>query len=141
MANWDNHLRQAEHNERLAAQLNADLQLRHWDWLITIAFYAAVHYVEAAFFFIDEIVHTETACKDTDRHAFRATQVRHHLGDGCWRSYRKLQIASYNVRYLALAEQQPANTAIQYYPLDEARRFYTMHLAQVRQTVKDRLAQ
>ena len=123
MANWDNHLRQAEHNKNLAAQLETDSNLRHWDWLITIDFYSAVHYVESAFFFTD-IVHTETACQDGDKHAFRSQNVRKHLGNECWRSYRKLQQASYNVRYLALANAQPTDIAIKYYSLNDAKNMH-----------------
>lgn len=140
MANWDNHLKQAQHNERLAAQMEANPDLKHWDWLITIAFYAAVHYVEAAFFFTN-IGHTEQACQDGDMHAFRARNVQVHLDKDSWKSYRKLQNASYNVRYLALAQQQPTDIAIHYYSLADAKQFFTTHLAQVRETVLKKLAQ
>ena len=141
MANWDNHFRQAKHNEALAGQLEATSDLRHWDWLITTAFYAAVHYVEAAFFFISDIVHTETACLNGDKHAFRTRGVRSNLGNECWRSYRKLQEASYNVRYLALANTQPLDIAIKYYSLNDAKDLYNLHLAKVRQCVEAKLAQ
>jgi hypothetical protein len=138
MANYLDHLNQAEHNESFAAQLDANPNLQHWDWLITVAFYAAVHYVEALFFFHNDIVHTELACPEHDKHAFRARKVRALLGDKCWRSYRKLQDASYNARYLAFA--QPTKIAVQYYSRNDAKNMYSIHLATMRDAVKQQLA-
>jgi hypothetical protein len=137
MANLLDHLNQAEHNESFAAQLDGDPDLRYWDWLITVAFYAAVHYVEALFFVHREIGHTETACPDLDRHAFRARKVKDLLGTKCWRSYRKLQDSSYNVRYLDLAK--PTKIAVQYYSRNDAKNMYSTHMAKVRDAVKQEL--
>jgi len=60
MANLTDHLDQARHNEKLAQNLLNDPDLQHWDWLITIAFYTAVHYAEAVFFV--NFGHTESTC-------------------------------------------------------------------------------
>lgn len=133
MANLLDHLEQAKHNESFAAQLDADPGLQHWDWLITVAFYAAVHYVEALFFMHSDIVHTQSACTGHDKHAFRASKVKDLLGTGCWRSYRKLQTSSYNARYLAFA--QPAKIAVQYFSRDDAKRMYSVNLSNVRNAV------
>jgi hypothetical protein len=140
MANLRNHLDQAEHNKSFAAQLDADPALSHWDWLITVAFYAAVHYVEALFFLDPDIGHTEEACPDgLSEHAYRAGKVKDLLGKDCWKSYRNLQNASYNVRYLGLAQKQPANIAVDYYSCDDAKRMYSVHLSIVRNAVQAEL--
>lgn len=135
MANLLNHLNQAKHNEIFAKQLDADTRLIHWDWLITVSFYAAVHYLEALFFVHSDIVHTELACVTGDLHAFRAAKVRQLLGRDCWKSYRRLLDASYNVRYLGLADREPDKLAVDYYSSDEARRMYRVHLSKVRDAV------
>ncbi len=137
MANLLDHLKQAEHNKSFAEELDVNPDLRHWDWLITAAFYAAVHYVEALFFLDPGIVHTEEACPDSvTEHAYRAGKVKELLGNECWKSYRNLQDASYNVRYLGLARKRPAKIAIDYYTRDDAKRMYSVHLSKVRDAVR-----
>ena len=42
-----NHLRQAKHNEKLVDFLNKEIPDDFFDWKITIAFYATLHYVRA----------------------------------------------------------------------------------------------
>jgi hypothetical protein len=56
MASLKTHKTQAKHNEILSKQL---LCTKFSDWSTTCAFYAALHYVEAAFTTIPEILHTE----------------------------------------------------------------------------------
>jgi hypothetical protein len=139
MANYRNHLRQARHNEAFAAQLAADKSLPYFDWLITVCFYAAVHYAEALFYFQPEIQHTESACPvDEERHAYRARMLRRTAGEQCYRSYRKLRDASYNVRYLGLAMQRPNDIAVHYYTLADAQRMFSDALANVRIAVESR---
>lgn len=48
MAVFDVHLAQAKHNEKLSNRLGARLASK--DWFVTTAFYAAIHYIEAALF-------------------------------------------------------------------------------------------
>ena len=45
MSDTQNHFSQAVHNETLAASLLSKLTYK--DWLITVSFYSALHYVEA----------------------------------------------------------------------------------------------
>lgn len=140
MANYPIHLRQARHNEAFAAQLAADTALPFFDWLITVCFYAAVHYAEALFYFQPGIVHTESACPAGEvRHAYRARMLRQIAGHKCWHSYRKLLDASYNVRYLGLAMQHPNQIAVQYYTRADARRMYSEMLANVREAAQSHL--
>ncbi len=40
----DDHLRQADHNEKLAATL---FKTKYYDWTVTTYFYAALHYMDA----------------------------------------------------------------------------------------------
>ncbi len=142
MANYPNHWRQAQHNEAFAAELAGHDPLPYLDWLITVSFYAAVHYAEALFFFQEGIVHTESACPDQmSQHAFRMRKIREILGKQCWKSYRKLQVSSYNVRYLGLAQEKPADIAVQYYSLQDAKRMYSVHLRKVRDAIQQELDQ
>ena len=136
MANLPDHLNQAKHNETLAEKLIAE-DLRHWDWLITIAFYAAVHYAEAVFFI--EFGHTETACRTGDKHAYRARKVKELFGGECWRSYRKLQTSCYNVRYLGLADRKPGEIAVRYYSLEQAKQMYNDDLTKFREAALGKL--
>ena len=59
-----------------------------------------------------------------------------YLGNRCWKCYRKLQNATYNVRYLGLARARPLEIAVQYYSRDDAQRMYSTDLAIVREEVK-----
>jgi len=141
MANLPDHLQQAEHNESFAAQLYQDGHLQHWDWLITVCFYAAVHYAEALFFACSAFVHTESVPDGKDRHAFREKGVLDILGRNCYKSYRRLRLSSHDVRYLGRSKQRPGQIAINYYSLDDARKMYDSVLPSVREAVLAKLKQ
>lgn len=138
MADLVDHYGQAQHNEEFAESLNAQPDLAYWDWLITVSFYAAVHYVEAYFSTVSSLGHSEQACGKLSPHTFRARAVKEHLR-ACWRSYRKLQDASWNVRYLALANQGQSGLAVSYYSRRDASRMYDVHLDTIRETVNKKL--
>jgi len=132
-------LRQAEHNQEFAKSLDQQQNLKFWDWLITAAFYAAVHYVEAFFFTVNAIGHTEKA-HSQNPHKFRQHNVKEYLGIDCWKSYRKLQDASYNVRYLALAtSKHKLGTATSYYKRKDASTFLVVDLKKIQETVTKKL--
>jgi hypothetical protein len=141
MANLPDHLRQAQHNETFAEQLYQDGHLQHWDWLITVCFYAAVHYAEALFFACSAFTHTESVPNGKDKHAFREKKVLDILGHDCYRSYRKLRLSSHDVRYLGQSKQRPGQIAIHYYSLADARKMYSSHLPKVREAVLAKLKQ
>lgn len=140
MADLLDHIKQAKHNQGFAEQLDRDQGLRHWDWLITIAFYSAIHYVEA-FFVTTSIGHTEKACRNENQHSFRQQTVRTFLGHNCWKSYRKLQDASYYVRYLAHAiSKQKPGIAVTYYSRRDASDMLKLELKNIREAVEAELA-
>jgi hypothetical protein len=140
MANLVDHMNQAEHNQELAEQLDQDQSLQHWDWLITISFYAAVHYVEAFLEGVPSIGHTETACKKNNLHAFRKKAVLKHLGRDCFRSYRDLLEASYAVRYLGRAiKHRKPGIATTYYTRQDASEMLNKDLKKIREAVEAKI--
>ena len=79
MADQNIHLKQAEHNQKVAKKLAKD-NVR--DWSVTCAFYAALHYFEASFIGNSKVGHTEAkynslslsmpdAIKGKSLHSFR----------------------------------------------------------------------
>lgn len=95
------HLWQAGRNERLAKQLLGDLTYK--EWVVTVAFYSGLHYVEAALNQVLSIVHSETSIpKDYQGglHDWREDLVFQHF-PSAWKSYRKLRAQSIVARYLS----------------------------------------
>jgi hypothetical protein len=139
MASLVDHLRQAQHNEALAGDLTSHGGLKYRDWLITISFYAAVHYVEAFFTTLPAIGHTESSCPaGQGRHRFRQDKVREHLNKTAWDSYRKLRNASEDVRYL-LSRFGKVGTGPDYYDSNDAERFFRRDLTAVRDAVAEHI--
>lgn len=106
MPSYQAHLYQAQHNEGLLSELLASLSYK--DWLVTVAFYSAIHYVEAAFFNNPTIVHTDT-CIPIDPntgkwshspHNWRMKLLWDNSPEYVWRSFRSLYNESYIARYL-----------------------------------------
>lgn len=108
MASTQIHTNQARHNEKLAKKL---LKTPFIDWVCTTTFYAALHYVEAKFTGIPQIVHTETCyenkqyeIKSEDKrislHLFRELLIGKFFSDGVKARYRHLRTSSEAVRYL-----------------------------------------
>jgi len=100
------HLHQAQHNEGLLSELMASLSYK--DWLVTVAFYSAIHYVEAAFFNNPAIGHTDTSIPtdpNTGRwrdspHIWRMELLENNYPRYVWKSFRSLYNASWIARYL-----------------------------------------
>jgi len=132
MADYIDHIRQAEHNEALGELLVANPQFR--DWLITVAFYAAIHYVEADFTKDSSIQHTERSKpKDVSAHVWREQLVEQRYSKDCFKSYRKLREASQDVRYLVRAIRRgQTGIAPAYYSQEDAERFFRHHLEVVK---------
>ena len=133
MADLVDHVAQAKHNLDCATQFIRDTQCR--DWAITAAFYSAVHFAEAGFTSTN-IGHSDAKRpQDEEPHAYRERLVREKYGDTCYRSYRKLRVASYNVRYLADWRSR-TGTGLDYYSQTDAEKFLTVELPQVRQEIQ-----
>jgi len=131
MASEADHVAQAGHNEALAQELGNDLIYK--DWLITVAFYAAIHYVEAS------LARGSGRHCDTDRlrprrvsiHKWREDLVRSRCTQRCWRSYRALKNESMNARYLKLWSTSPG-MAVAYYSDNDALHFFQTDLPNVK---------
>jgi hypothetical protein len=121
------HVAQAKHNEQCANFLLIQEHARYRDWAITAAFYAAVHLAEACFTTIPKTARTGSAADlaDEGKHTYRQRKIK-ELAFPAWRSYRKLQDASYNLRYLARSDWRA------YYNAEAARLLIQDHLPRVR---------
>ncbi len=113
MASKTVHQSQANHNEEIANEL---VKGNYYDWACTTAFYSALHYVEAKFYDIPEIVHTDdayeknkTLMKNEDInfgvHLFRETRLGGKF-PSLRSSYRQLREVSEQARYLKLQDKK-----------------------------------
>jgi hypothetical protein len=98
MAAEKQHLQEARHNESLARHLAEDMTYR--DWVITTAFYAALHYVEANF-----AKRFGLHGEDQDRqspHIWRLEILsdKSRYSTACRLAYGRLYAASKQIRYL-----------------------------------------
>jgi hypothetical protein len=85
----DQHLKQAEHNEKLADALSKG---QYVDWAVTVLFYAALHYVDS----ILAVSHV-----NPDTHGERQTEIqRNDTLKKVYNEFRYLQVMSRNARYL-----------------------------------------
>lgn len=139
MADFVDHIEQAEHNEALGELLSTSPALHKYrDWLITVSFYAAIHYVEADFATDRNIGHSETSKPpDITPHDHREDLVRKRYGQNCWKSYKKLREASRDVRYLtrAISKRQPGK-ATDYYSQSDAENFFRHHLKIIKEATQ-----
>lgn len=109
MAVFSVHISQAKHNERVGNHLAGSPEM--YDWGITAAFYSAIHYLEAKFFSLPRILHTETNIPrspdgelEYTAHAWRQQLIRLHLPRDVYRAFRKLRESSETVRYLSYGQ-------------------------------------
>jgi len=126
------HLWQAGRNERLAKQLLSELTYK--EWVVTVAFYSALHYVEAALNQVPGIVHAETSMPrgyPGSLHDYREDLVSQHFS-GAWASYRKLRTQSVVARYLSTNRQFLQTPAEDYFGDSDARNFVNRDLDKVR---------
>lgn len=106
MADYNTHLFQAQHNEKVANKLIREPS--YHDWGITAGFYAAIHYFES-WLFNQEEKHTETSIPLTPDgklqytpHAWRENLMQKKLSKEAFINFRKLRDASETARYLSL---------------------------------------
>ena len=87
MPSGPDHIAQAKHNEEFASYLKSKLTYK--DWIITVCFYAALHYVESIFFNIPSVRHTVTTIpiepttgkKRCSEHAWRMKLVKDNFSE------------------------------------------------------------
>jgi hypothetical protein len=131
MADYLDHIKQAEHNEALCEILLANQSYHRFrDWIVTVTFYAAIHYVEASFAQDRKIQHSELN-KPTgiSLHDHREDLVRLKYGDETWRVYKRLREASQLVRYLSLYR---IGTGSDYFSLKTAENFFRHDLSVIK---------
>lgn len=93
MASKDAHIQVAERNRRAMVDL-INCPQNHSAWVAAIAFYRALHLVEALFSVDSQIRHTNS-------HETRETRLKtNRRYQQVWRHYRHLQTASLVARYL-----------------------------------------
>ena len=128
MASEAIHKRQAKHNEGLAEELAASL--RHKDWVVTTAFYSALHWVEAAMAGDHPPRHPETDCPEKcPKHLYRQDWVDAKCGVQAILAYGVLYQNSRTARYL---ERCAGRTAQDFFSDEVAKDGLLVHL----QTVK-----
>lgn len=135
MASKNIHLAQAGHNQKLANKL---LTGEYYDWACTSAFYSALHYVEAKFFEIPQVIHSEDAYKKHKKlmreedmnlgvHSFRMMLLKDRFPQ-LRTSYRQLMEVSFQVRYLENYDK----VACDFIPLETAKNLVNNDLTKVK---------
>ena len=116
MAKKKTHLTQASRNRQLSTAIGErDSKLP--EWVITAAFYEALHHIEAAFACDNNIVHTEVCQRSRENISYtRWRLIKRRFSKDVSSSYFILENASKSVRYL-LSDYQ------QYYDKDVIRDF------------------
>lgn len=134
MANQDEHLQLADHNaEAIKHLLTASPALP--DWVTTVAFYKAVHLVEAVFAH-DGVGHSGDHAR---RAAFLKSKRRY---DMLFKHYRPLKSASEIARYLCDAGGKHYNSFADYLSLPEVRSEILNHrLTQLERSARKLLTQ
>lgn len=131
MGDFIDHVDQALHNLECAKSFLKNRNTH--DWAITAAFYSAVHFAEAGFSTVPEIGHTETATPiNMSAHAFREKQIQDRCDYKCWANYRKLRLASQEMRYL---KSSSTGISLDYYSPDDVRGFVNQTLDEVRKGI------
>jgi hypothetical protein len=94
MPSADLHLEQAKHNERLIGFLDVHTS-PFLDWIVTIAFYAALHYVEAFFY-------NHAPVRHSDNHQHRVSLLRTYAPNvAVFKTYERMYNWSRLARYIS----------------------------------------
>lgn len=138
MPPYINHILQARHNEDFGIFLKGNL--RYKDWLITICYYAALHYVEATFANIQNIQHsTWNIPKDStgkDRysvHSWRKDLIKKYLPSQVYVCYSKLEQNSQIARYL---DPQKTGSSDSYFQDQDVVRMFDNDLQRIKQELR-----
>jgi hypothetical protein len=113
--------------------------LEYKDWIITVVFYAAIHYVEAAFSQNPKIVHTETGIPSNypgGYYGYRSDMILQYYPEVNL-SYQKLRQQSRIARYLCFpVEKRFLEEPVQeYFSDDDVEGFFQKELATIRQSL------
>jgi len=133
MANFVDHIDQARHNLQCARNFSQGTNCK--DWAITAAFYSALHYVEAGFEAMGFGHTDQNRPTDESAHSYRTRELRKKFGLDCYKSYRKLSVASYQVRYLA-EWQTRSGIATSYFSLIDIDKFINEDVEKVKNEIQ-----
>jgi hypothetical protein len=93
MAAFGSHLATVQQNTLLLNKILIPVLNQHPDWVVTVAFYTALHMVEAMFF-------EDLATQHTSLHIDRNKELQTHRYSHIWYDYRPLYSISRLARYL-----------------------------------------
>ena len=126
MASRRLHVRQAKHNERLIDHLDINKTTFH-DWIVTITFYAALHYIEVDFAQKPHIGHSTS-------HRERSRRVQREYNLQIYRSYRELYNNSRIARYLwNPVTRTDVQQGYKYFSRQNIQDFYNVDLKNIKQ--------
>lgn len=114
------HWAQGEHNNTFAAELVSEEQVKFKDWAIIAAFYAAVHYVEAA---RDKKFHQHSY-----DHGMRSEFVSQNFAKNVEAAYRKLYQQSLLLRYLSYESKKAQTPGGDFYDDETVKKFVNRDL-------------
>lgn len=137
MASYDMHWEQGNHNQKLVNEIVDKTRPIHYcDWAITIAFYAAVHYVEA---FLKRGYQCHSDDK-RDRHRFRKEKVYSLLtAKPVGTEYQNLLSTSISLRYLSDRGKTVKSTAGRWLSDDAVRQMALVDLGKIKASVTHQL--
>ncbi len=127
MASRTLHVRQAKHNELLINHLDINKTIFH-DWVVTITFYAALHYIEADFAQKSHIGHSTS-------HRERNRLVQREYNLQIYRSYRELYNNSRIARYLWNPVSRTVRQGYKYFSRQDIQVFYNIDLTNIKQSL------
>lgn len=117
------HLEQAQSNEQLAKNMCGGES--HYDWAVTISFYAALHYLDAYLLKKSVYVLQEATAKGEGAHALRRKKAKAMLPSDESRRYITLQQQSERARYFTAGDNRPLpNIPARYFTQGMARQSF-----------------
>lgn len=139
MPSFSDHIAQATHNEDFALFLKGNLQYK--DWLITVCYYASLHYIEAKFAGMSDIQHStlnipKNPVIGKDKysvHSWRNQLIKKHLPSQVFICYRKLEENSQTARYLDINRSGSASS---YFTDQDALHMFDKDLQTIKQELK-----
>lgn len=123
------HLKLANHNQTVLDLLLQTCDLNP-DWVVTVAFYKAVHLVEALFKQIEDF--------DSCDHYERNAKLKKSYPK-IWKLYSSLWMASCVARYLECSDGTSCTTFSQYCPTSRVHNLISYNLANIESEVNNQL--
>lgn len=137
MASYDMHWEQGNHNQNLVNEIVDKTRPTYYrDWAITIAFYAAIHYVEA-------FLERAQQCHSDDQHnphQFRVDKVYQLLTEApVGDEYRNLLHTSIILRYLSNRGRTAKSTSGKWLSDDAVKQMAVVDLGKIKNSVTHQL--